>query len=230
MNFAGSDERVNDGKLPSESGRSEATKRFALTEVERLYAEFEHRRKPRYEVQSSVFDFRETDDESCSELALRPYERSNVRQKFLVRVSPEIHVGRLARGFLCSPGLATRAHPLPRIVEINSTPRVRFLGGSWRFALGSDSLALAKVHAPRRADTSTNRRRPLQGANTRITCAGASAPPASCELQKRDDVGVGALFDCVASFGVGRAVRHRAASRRSGCVAPFGVASRRSAA
>ena len=93
MDLAGSDERVNDGKLPSESRRGEATKCFAFTEVKRLHAEFEHRRKPRQDVQSSVFDFREIDDEPCGELALRADEPSNVRQKRLVRVSPEIHEG-----------------------------------------------------------------------------------------------------------------------------------------
>jgi hypothetical protein len=79
------------------------------TQVKRLHAKFEHRRKSRHDVQASLFDFREIDDESRRELALRADEPSNVRQKFLVRASPEIHAGRLARGISSSPGRRTRA-------------------------------------------------------------------------------------------------------------------------
>ena len=91
MDLAGNDERVNDGKPPPEPRRSEATKRFAFAEAKRLHAELEHRRKPRHDVQSPVFDFREIDDEPCRELALRADEPPNVREQRLVRVSPEIH-------------------------------------------------------------------------------------------------------------------------------------------
>ena len=69
---------MNDGKPPCEPRRREPAKRFAFTEPKLFDAEVEHRRKPRHDVESAMFDFGEVDDEPCGELALRADELSDV--------------------------------------------------------------------------------------------------------------------------------------------------------
>jgi hypothetical protein len=59
--------------------------------VERLRAEFEHRRKPRQEVKAPVFDFREVRDDLGGESAVRGHELRHGGEQVFVRAIARVH-------------------------------------------------------------------------------------------------------------------------------------------
>src|SRR5262245_43978968 len=88
MNRARREHRVKNGEFPRQARSENPSKRFTLAEPELFHAKFEHRRKPRAQVQPPLFDFAEVRDGLRRDFPMRA---PDLPQQIAIRNIPEIH-------------------------------------------------------------------------------------------------------------------------------------------